>query len=185
MALYDAVIKKRPKQRSRPLWIVLLVICLVALLVMGVVISKFQREHQSFIDCMSALSESTTNSFTSKLTKVKLTVDGQELELTEKNAYTIYSNLFNANYTDFRKDIPQEEGFLLEYANGAVLRLWAYTPESGNGRSVGLFVCFTTAEGEQYSYYTDRSPYSRLVDCLSPEKNQPWTGGMQDWQNTP
>lgn len=107
MALYDSVVKKRPKQRIRPLWIVLLVICLLALLIMGLVISKPQRDHDRFIDCMGALSDSTSYTFRTKIPMLRATVDGQELRISEENGYALYKKLFNTSFLAFSSDIPE------------------------------------------------------------------------------
>lgn len=178
MALYDSVVKKRPKQRIRPLWIVLLVICLLALLTMGLVISKPQRDHDRFIDCMGALSDSTSYTFRTKIPMLRATVDGQELRISEENGYALYKKLFNTNFLAFSSDIPEGESVRLVYEDGAVLELWPYALGDGAARGEGIFVRLVTAEGKQYAYYSDRDTLSKLTSCLSPEKNTPWEDGF-------
>lgn len=174
MGLYD-VVRERQKRRTNPLWLVLLVLSLIALLLMGLYISKPQREHDRFIDCMSALSKSTSVSFHGKLGRLLARVDGQELSITEKNGYELYQKLFYMTPLHFGGSAPQEEGVYLKYADGATLELWAYPLKEGEGiRSEGVFVRFTTAEGRQYSYYTDRDTLTSAIKCLSPESNPAW-----------
>lgn len=174
MALYDSVVKERKERRIRPLWIVLLVLCLLALLIMGLVISKPQRDHDRFIDCMGALSDSTSYTFRTKIPMLRATVDGQELRISEENGYALYKKLFNTSFLAFSTDIPQEEGVRLEYEDGAVLELWSYALGDSTSRSEGIFVCLVTAEGTQYAYYSDRDTLTKITSCLSPEKNTPW-----------
>lgn len=181
MGLYD-VVRERQRRRFNPLWVVLLVLCLVALLLMGMYISKPQREHERFIECMGELSEGTTQSYPGRFVLLRAELDGQELAIIEENAYELYSKLFYMIPLRFTDSLPQEEGAYLEYGNGTVLRLWPYALKEGEGvRSEGIFVCLTTAEGESYSYYTDGGTFREVKECLSPEKNAPWEGVVPMW----
>ena len=56
MGLYDAVRKEQPRRRFHPLWAAALVFAVALVTVLGLVISKPQRDHDRFVQCMSEIS---------------------------------------------------------------------------------------------------------------------------------
>lgn len=55
MGLYDAVRKEQPRRRFHPLWAAALVFAVTLVTVLGLVISKPQRDHDRFVQCMSEI----------------------------------------------------------------------------------------------------------------------------------
>ena len=147
MGLYDAVRKEKSRRRFHPLWAAALVFAVALVTVLGLVISKPQRDHDRFVQCMSEISSST--------------------------AYALYGKLFNMGAV-FSRDVPKDGGIRLDYGDGAVMELWPYRLPAGSARSQGLFVRFRNPEGKVYSYYTDRDTFARVTECLSPEHNPAW-----------
>ena len=173
MGLYDAVRKEKSRRRFHPLWAAALVFAVALVTVLGLVISKPQRDHDRFVQCMSDISSSTTYAFSGKFTSLRARVDGQDLRITQENGYALYRKLFNMNAT-FSRDVPKEDSLRLDYGDGAVMELWPYRLPAGSARSQGLFVRFRNPEGKVYSYYTDRDTFARVTECLSPENNPAW-----------
>ena len=86
MGLYDAVRReKTPRRRWHPMWVVALAFAAALVTVLGLVISKPQRDHDRFIRCMSDISSSTTYAFSGKFTSLRARVDGQDLRITQEN----------------------------------------------------------------------------------------------------
>ena len=173
MGLYDAVRKEQPRRRFHPLWAAALVFAVALVTVLGLVISKPQRDHDRFVQCMSEISSSTTYALARKHTNLQAQVDGQSLRITQENGYALYGKLFNMNAT-FSRDVPKEDSLRLDYGDGAVLELWPYHLPDGSDRSEGIFVRFVNPEGITYTYYTDRDTFARVTQCLSPENNPAW-----------
>ena len=173
MGLYDAVRKEQPRRRFHPLWAAALVFAVALVTVLGLAISKPQRDHDRFVQCMSEISSSTTYAFSGKFTSLRARVDGQDLRITQENGYALYGKLFNMNAT-FSRDVPKEDSLRLDYGDGAVMELWPYRLPAGSARSQGLFVRFRNPEGRVYSYYPDRDTCARVTECLSPEHNPAW-----------
>ena len=173
MGLYDAVRKEQPRRRFHPLWAAALVFAVALVTVLGLVISKPQRDHDRFIRCMSDISSSTTYAFSGKFTSLRARVDGQDLRITQENGYALYGKLFNMGAV-FSRDVPKDGGIRLDYSDGAVLELWPYRLPAGSARSEGIFVRFINPEGKAYTYYTDRDTFARVTQCLSPENNPAW-----------
>ena len=123
MGLYDAVRKEQSRRRFHPLWAAALVFAMALVTVLGLVISKPQRDHDRFIRCMSEISSSTTYAFSGKFTSLRARVDGQDLRITQENGYALYGKLFNMNATCSR-DVPKDGGIRLDYGDGAVMELW-------------------------------------------------------------
>ena len=156
MGLYDAVRKEKSRRRFHPLWAAALVFAVALVTVLGLVISKPQRDHDRFVQCMSDISSSTTYAFSGKFTSLRARVDGQDLRITQENGYALYGKLFNMNAT-FSRDVPKEDSLRLDYGDGAVMELWPYRLPAGSARSQGLFVRFRNPEGKVYSYHTTRA----------------------------
>ena len=173
MGLYDAVRKEQPRRRFHPLWAAALVFAVALVTVLGLVISKPQRDHDRFVQCMSEISSSTSYALARKHTSLQAQVDGQSLRITQENGYALYGKLFNMNAT-FSRDVPKEDSLRLDYGDGAVLELWPYHLPDGSDRSEGIFVRFVNPEGKTYTDYTDRDPFARVTQCLSPENNPAW-----------
>ena len=144
MGLYDAVRKEKSRRRFHPLWAAALVFAVALVTVLGLVISKPQRDHDRFVQC-----------------------------ITQENGYALYGKLFNMGAV-FSRDVPKDGGIRLDYGDGAVMELWPYRLPAGSARSQGLFVRFRNPEGKVYSYYTDRDTFARVTECLSPEHNPAW-----------
>ena len=161
MGLYDAVRKEKSRRRFHPLWAAALVFAVALVTVLGLVISKPQRDHDRFVQCMSEISSSTAYALARKHTNLQAQVDGQSLRITQENGYALYGKLFNMGAV-FSRDVPKDGGIRLD-------RLPA-----GSARSQGLFVRFRNPEGKVYSYYTDRDTFARVTECLSPEHNPAW-----------
>lgn len=176
MGLYDSVHKEKPRRRIHPLWVAALAFAAALVTVLGLTISKPQRDHDRFIRCMSAISTSTTNSLNGKVSRLRAHIDGCDLRITQENGYALYGKLFNMNGVTFSRNVPQEEGVRLDYGDGAVLELWSYPLPAGSARSEGVFVRFTDPDGKTFSYYTDRDTLSRVTGCLSPDENPAWGG---------
>ena len=172
MGLYDAVRKEQSRRRFHPLWAAL-VFAMALVTVLGLVISKPQRDHDRFVQCMSEISSSTTYALARKHTNLQAQVDGQSLRITQENGYALYGKLFNMGAV-FSRDVPKDGGIRLDYGDGAVMELWPYRLPAGSARSQGLFVRFRNPEGKVYSYYTDRDTFARVTECLSPEHNPAW-----------
>ena len=162
MGLYDAVRRERPRRRH-PMWAVALAFAAALVTVLGLTISKPQRDHDRFI----------TYAFSGKFTSLRVRVDGQDLRITQENGYALYGKLFNMNAT-FSRDVPKEDSLRLDYGDGAVLELWPYHLPDSSDRSEGIFVRFVNPEGKTYTYYTDRDTFARVTQCLSPENNPAW-----------
>lgn len=173
MGLYDAERKEQSRRRFHLLWAAALVFAVALVTVLGLVISKPQRDHDRFIRCMSEISSSTTYALARKHTSLQAQVDGQSLRITQENGYALYGKLFNMNAT-FSRDVPKEDSLRLDYGDGAVLELWPYHLPDGSDRSEGIFVRFVNPEGKTYTYYTDRDTFARVTQCLSPENNPAW-----------
>ena len=82
MGLYDAVRKEQPRRRFHPLWAAALVFAVALVTVLGLVISKPQRDHDRFVQCMSEISSSTSYALARKHTSLQAQVDGQSLRIT-------------------------------------------------------------------------------------------------------
>ncbi len=173
MGLYDAVRKEQPRRRFHPLWAAALVFAVALVTVLGLVISKPQRDHDRFVQCMSEISSSTSYALARKHTSLQAQVDGQSLRITQENGYALYGKLFNMGAV-FSRDVPKGGGIRLDYGDGAVMELWPYRLPAGSARSQGLFVRFRNPEGKVYSYYTDRDTFARVTECLSSEHNPAW-----------
>ena len=140
MGLYDAV-RKEKSRRWHPMWVAALAFAAALVTVLGLTISKPQRDHDRFIRCMSDISSSTTYAFSGKFTSLRARVDGQDLRITQENGYALYGKLFNMNAT-FSRDVPKEDSLRLDYGDGAVLELWPYHLPDSSDRSEGIFVRF-------------------------------------------
>lgn len=173
MGLYDAVRKEQPRRRFHPLWAAALAFAVALVTVLGLVISKPQRDHDRFVQCMSEISSSTTYALARKHTNLQAQVDGQSLRITQENGYALYGKLFNMGAV-FSRDVPKEDSLRLDYGDGAVLELWPYHLPDSSDRSEGIFVRFVNPEGKTYTYYTDRDAFARVTQCLSPENNPAW-----------
>lgn len=86
MGLYDAVRKEQPRRRFHPLWAAALVFAVALVTVLGLVISKPQRDHDRFVQCMSEISSSTAYALARKHTNLQAQVDGQSLRITQETA---------------------------------------------------------------------------------------------------
>lgn len=114
MGLYDAVRKEQPRRRFHPLWAAALVFAVALVTVLGLVISKPQRDHDRFVQCMSEISSSTTYALAWKHTNLQAQVDGQSLRITQENGYALYGKLFNMGAV-FSRDVPKDGGIRLDY----------------------------------------------------------------------
>lgn len=130
MGLYDAVRKEQPRRRFHPLWAAALVFAVALVTVLGLVISKPQRDHDRFVQCMSEISSSTTYALARKHTNLQAQVDGQSLRITQENGYALYGKLFNMGAV-FSRDVPKGGGIRLDYGDGAVMELWPYRLPAG------------------------------------------------------
>ena len=109
MGLYDAVRKEQPRRRFHPLWAAALVFAVALVTVLGLVISKPQRDHDRFVQCMSEISSSTSYALARKHTSLQAQVDGQSLRITQENGYALYGKLFNMGAV-FSRDVPKGGG---------------------------------------------------------------------------
>lgn len=72
MGLYDAVRREeKPRRRWHPMWVVALAFAAALVTVLGLTISKPQRDHDRFIRCISDISSSTTYAFSGKFTSLR------------------------------------------------------------------------------------------------------------------
>ena len=131
MGLYDAVRKEKSRRRVHPLWAAALVFAVALVTVLGLVISKPQRDHDRFVQCMSEISSSTAYALARKHTNLQAQVDGQSLRITQENGYALYGKLFNMGAV-FSRDVPKDGGIRLDYGDGAVMELWPYRLPAGS-----------------------------------------------------
>ena len=133
MGLYDAVRKEKSRRRFHPLWAAALVFAMALVTVLGLVISKPQRDHDRFVQCMSEISSSTAYALARKHTNLQAQVDGQSLRITQENGYALYGKLFNMGAV-FSRDVPKDGGIRRVRPQPGAVRA---VPESGGK---GLFL---------------------------------------------
>ncbi|MBE6989482.1 MAG: hypothetical protein E7426_01885 [Ruminococcaceae bacterium] len=170
--MYEKVQKAGAHERRRPaLWIII-VAAVAGLSVLAAIIIHPLYAHRRFMRYIGQLSEDTVYATEADCLRCEL-ADGTALRLTVENAYAVYNKLMVSGRGTHSNDVPAEKGVLLDYGNGATLQLWPQT-FTGKGRSEGVFVQYTDAAGESYSYRTNHVSYSNISAAISPQQNPPW-----------
>ena len=101
--------------------------------------------------------------------------EGISVHVSPKNAVFIYNEIVNGGYIVNDFNIPQEEGLVLDFGNGYLLKVWEVDTSSVN-------VLFIDPDQNEFKYQTSEiTRYSTLL-ILSSVKganypNEPWASG--------
>lgn len=101
--------------------------------------------------------------------------EGISVHVSPRNAQFIYNELLNGGYYENDFITPQEDGLVLDFGNGYILKIW----EAENS---GVNVLFIDPDQNEFKYQTSETTrYSALL-ILSSIKganypNEPWASG--------
>ena len=150
----------------------------VCVLVFGLVITpilwscRFQLRYRDFI---SDLSNSTVYAY--EHNGLRAEFDGQEVRISAENIYKVYAEIVNAGPGRLGKAPGEAPAAVLDYGDGSRMEFWSVKlVNPSNSREYGLFLCYTSREGETYAYDTDHSSLEKMMQYLRPASNEAWEG---------
>ena len=146
--------------------ILLIIVIAGALIWMGSLTYTYNRFTGDFRNCISYV-ENNDN--------MRADHEGISVHVSPKNAFFICNEIVNGGYIVNDFSIPQEEGLVLDFGNGYLLKVW-------EADTSGVNVLFIDPDQNEFKYQTSEiTRYSSLL-ILSSVKganypNEPWTSG--------
>lgn len=157
--LYENIKKDRKTGRDMPLTVIIavFVVLAAAVLIVGGWYIGYGRRFMNFV---SDLSNSTTYAYEHE--SLTASIDGRKYQVSAENMYGIYSYIsLNKSGRESGK-IPEGEPVVLEYGDGAILRLWDQ-PEEKRANGHCLFLHYTGVDGKVYSYISYKTTLDTIV----------------------
>lgn len=171
-ALYDRVRRNAPRgKRPLPLSVVLGAAVLALLLIAAAIVHPM-LQYRRYMAFISSLSEDTVYAAAHDCLRCDRP-NQSPVRLTMDNAYAVYNKLLATGNGSEGGNVPESDGALLSYGNGATLELWPKT-FSGGGRRDGLMVRYTGVDGNTFVYATNRTSFTYFTAVLTPSQNRLW-----------
>lgn len=155
--LYENVRRDQKAKKDMGLYVTAAVaVCLLAAAVYAAV--WFFGCQKRFAKFVSNLSASTTYAYNNDCLTAK--TDGTTFPVSAEDMYGIFTCLSLNKPQKESGKAPEGEPLILDYGDGAVLKLWAMPAKDGRA---DLFVQYTDAEGNVYSYISDKITLETIV----------------------
>lgn len=157
--MYDKVNKNKVEKKDTRFILVIIIIITISLIVIGSCAWSFGFRYR-FSHFLQKLSECT--SYAKEEDSLIVEMDGKFLKITNDNMQGIFNYITLNSYGKESKDFPEGEAIVLDYGNGAIIKLWS-VPADKYSNSSGLFVQYEDTDGNSYSYINYKMTLDTIV----------------------
>ncbi len=159
-----------PEKRGKPKSDKSVSVCAVALLIVlaaGFIILRLAGYKTRVRDFRIDLNNSTIYAYNNDCLRAR--VEGDDVHVSGEHAYDVYQFMSVRSLGANALFTPRQGGVILEYGDGAVLRLW----EDKDGK--GMLIRFDSADGDVCRFHSRDMRLRDLVGrFLALSKNAPW-----------
>lgn len=157
--MYDKINKNKIRKKDTKFTLIVIFIIMIALIIIGSFAWSFGFRYR-YSHFLSKFSECT--SYASKEESLIAEMDGKLLRVTNDNMQGIFNYITINGYGKENKELPEEEPIVLDYGNGAVIKLWSIPPDKYS-QSSGLFIQYEDTYGDSYSYINYKMTLETII----------------------
>lgn len=157
--MYDKVNKdKKTKKDTKFISFITIIIMTVLIIIASFAWSfGFRYRFSHFLDKFAEC-----NSYSEKEDSLTVEMNGKIYKITDDNRQGIFNYIVLNNSGKESKELPDEEPVVLDYGNGAVIKLWKVPPDKYTNGS-GLFIHYEDTNGDSYSYVNYKMTLETIV----------------------
>ena len=158
-SMYEKVNKdKRTKKDTKFVTFITIIIVLALVIIASLswaVGFRYRFSHflEKFAEC---------NSYSEKEDSLTVEMDGKIYKITDDNRQGIFNYIVLNNSGQESKKLPKEDPLVLDYGNGAVIKLWKVPPDKYTNSS-GLFIQYEDMDGYSYSYINYKMTLETII----------------------
>lgn len=157
--MYDKINKNKVTKKDTKFIMIIIIIIVISLFVIGSFVWSFGFRYR-FSHFLEKFAE--CNSYSEKEDSLTVEMDGKIYKVTDDNRQGIFNYIILSNYGKESKKLPEEEPIILDYGNGAVIKLWKVPPDKYINSS-GLFLHYEDTDGNSYSYINYKMTLETIV----------------------
>ncbi len=157
--MYDKVNKNKIEKKDTRFILIIIIIMTISLIVVSLFAWSFGFRYR-FSHFLQKLSECT--SYAKEEDSLIVEIDGKLFRITDDNMQGIFNYITLNSYGKESKDLPEGNPIVLDYGNGAIIKLWS-VPADKYTNSSGLFVQYEDADENSYSYINYKMTLDTIV----------------------
>ena len=157
--MYDKVNKDKKEKRDTKFTMTITFIIVIALVIIASFAWSFGFRYR-FSHFLEKFAE--CNSYSEKEDSLTVEMDGKIYKVTDGNRQGIFNYIVLNNSGKESKKLPEEEPLVLDYGNGAVIKLWKVPPDKYTNSS-GLFIHYEDTNGFSYSYINYKMTLETII----------------------
>lgn len=164
---------ERPKRRRGAAVFIALAAAVVLIAVWILSAYGILSVRRQFYQFVSAISDSTVYAYENDSLRAEM--DGQSIRVTGGNNYSLYHAISVMEPDGRLLHVPEGEAdIVLDYGDGAVLRLWKVKGEDGKPKDRGLELVFDAPDGKRFLFSCKNESLSPLERWAGLAGNGPW-----------
>lgn len=157
--MYEKVNKDNKARKDTKFTMIITIIIVISLFVIGSFVWSFGFRYR-FSHFLEKFAE--CNSYSEKEDSLTVEMDGKIYKVTDDNRQGIFNYIVLNNSGKESKKLPEEEPIILDYGNGAVIKLWKVPPDKYTNSS-GLFLHYEDTDGNSYSYINYKMTLETII----------------------
>lgn len=157
--MYDKVNRDNKAKKDTKFTMIITIIIVIALIIIASFAWSFGFRYR-FSHFLEKFAE--CNSYSEKEDSLTVELDGKIYKVTDDNRQGIFNYIVLNNSGKESKKLPEEEPLVLDYGNGAVIKLWKVPPDKYTNSS-GLFINYEDTDGYSYSYINYKMTLETII----------------------
>lgn len=157
--MYDKVNRDNKAKKDTKFTMIITIIIVIALVIIASFAWSFGFRYR-FSHFLEKFAE--CNSYSEKEDSLTAEMDGKIYKVTEDNRQGIFNYIVLNNSGKESKKFPEERPIVLDYGNGAVIKLWKVSPDKYTNSS-GLFIHYEDTDGYSYSYINYKMTLETII----------------------
>ena len=157
--MYDKINRDNKAKKDTKFTMIITVIIVIALVIIASFAWSFGYRYR-FSHFLEKFAE--CNSYSEKEDSLTVEMDGKNYKVTDDNRKGIFNYIVLNNSGKESKKLPEEEPVVLDYGNGAIIKLWKVPPDKYTNSS-GLFLHYEDTDGYSYSYINYKMTLETII----------------------
>ena len=157
--MYDKVNRDNKAKKDTKFTMIITIIIVIALIIIASFAWSFGFRYR-FSHFLEKFAE--CNSYSEKEDSLTVEMDGKIYKITDDNRQGIFNYIVLNNSGKESKKLPEDKPLVLDYGNGAVIKLWKVPPDKYSNSS-GLFIHYEDMDGYTYSYINYKMTLETII----------------------